>query len=460
MNAEQQLGTEKIGKLLAKFSIPCIISLVLNAVYNMVDQIFIGQGVGYLGNGATNVIFPLMQVATAIALLLGEGGANYISLKLGAGEKDKASKAMAAGIASLFGVGVIIFIIYIVFLEPFCWLFGATELTLPYAMDYGRIVAVGMIWNVFAIGSMSLVRADGKPGMAMAGMIAGFVVNMIGDPVAIFVLKLGVKGAAYATVLGQLANTVVNLIALRRCRSVILNRKTFTGCTKFIPAIAKGGLSSFTTQFTLVIVMAVQNNLYVYYGAKSVYGAEIPMTAMGVTMKVFVVVQCAILGLATGGQPIFGYNYGNGQYKRVKDTYKIVLTVSALLLFLATLWFQFAPMSIVRLFGEDDPLYIDFAVKCLRIFLMLVVLEVFQTTGSIFLQSLGKPVRAALLTLIRQIIILIPAMFILGALFGLDGILWSGPVSMVLTAIVAIMFLQKQWKELSVNNKNSERINS
>lgn len=359
---------------------------------------------------------------------------------------------MAAGIVSLFGVGVIIFIIYIVFLEQFCWLFGATELTLPYAMDYGRIVAVGMIWNVFAIGSMSLVRADGKPSMAMAGMIAGFAVNMIGDPVAIFVLKLGVKGAAYATVLGQLANTVVNLIALRRCRSVILNQGIFTGCTKFIPAIAKGGLSSFTTQFTLVIVMAVQNNLYVYYGAKSVYGAEIPMTAMGVTMKVFVVIQCAILGLATGGQPIFGYNYGNGQYKRVKDTYKIVLTVSTLLLFLATLWFQFAPMSIVRLFGEDDPLYIDFAVKCLRIFLLLVVLEVFQTTGSIFLQSLGKPVRAALLTLIRQIIIMIPVMFILGALFGLDGVLWSGPVAMVLTAIIAIIFLQKQWKELSVNN--------
>lgn len=188
MNTEQQLGTEKISRLLVTYSVPCIISLVLNAVYNMVDQIFIGWGVGYLGNGATNVIFPLMQIATAIALLLGEGGANYISLKLGSGEKEKASKAMAAGIVSLFGVGIIICAIYIIFMEPFCWLFGATDLTLPYAMDYGRIVAFGMIWNVFAIGSMSLVRADGQPGMAMLGMIAGFVVNMIGDPLAIFVL--------------------------------------------------------------------------------------------------------------------------------------------------------------------------------------------------------------------------------------------------------------------------------
>ena len=456
MNTEQRLGTEKIGKLLMTFSVPCIISLVLNAVYNMVDQIFIGQGVGYLGNGATNVIFPLMQVATAIALLLGEGGANYISLNLGAGEKEKASKAMAAGIASLFGVGIIIFIIYILFLEPFCHLFGATELTLPYAMDYGKIVAVGMIWNVFAIGSMSLVRADGQPGMAMVGMIAGFIVNMIGDPVAIFVLGLGVKGAAYATILGQLANTIINLIALRRCHSVTLNRRTFSGCIKLIPTVAKGGLSSFTTQFTLVIVMAVQNNLYVYYGAKSVYGAEIPMTAMGVTMKVFVVVQCAILGLATGGQPIFGYNYGNKQYKRVKDTYKVVAIVSAFLLLLATLWFQIAPMSIVKLFGEDDPLYIEFAIKCLRVFLALIVLEVFQITGSIFLQSLGKPVRAAILTLVRQIVIMIPAMCILGVLFGLEGVLYSGPVAMTLTAVVAVIFIRKQWKELSENEKNAE----
>lgn len=448
VNTEQQLGTEKIGKLLATFSIPCIISLVLNAVYNMVDQIFIGWGVGYLGNGATNVIFPVVQVATAIALLLGEGGANYISLKLGSGEKEKASKAMAAGIVSLFGIGIIIFVIDIIFMEPLCWLFGATDLTLPYALDYGRIIAVGMIWNVFAIGSMSLVRADGQPGMAMFGMIAGFVTNMIGDPLAIFVLGLGVKGAAYATILGQFANTAINLIALSRCRSVTLKRKDFSGCIRFIPTIAKGGLSSFSTQFTLVIVMAVQNNLYVYYGAQSVYGPEIPMTAMGVTMKVFVVIQCAVLGLATGAQPILGYNFGSKQYNRVKDTYKLVLFLSALLLALATLWFQLAPMSIVRLFGSDDPLYIEFAVKCLRVFLMLVILDIFQITGSIFLQSLGKPVRAAILIVLRQIVIAIPSMVIMGAMFGVEGILYAGPVSMVLTAIVAVLFIWRQWKQL------------
>lgn len=447
--SEERLGTEKIGKLLAVFSIPCIISLVLNAVYNMVDQIFIGQGVGYLGNGATNVVFPLMQIATAIALLLGEGGANYISLKLGAGEKDKAAKAMAVSIISLFAIGIIICIIYVAALKPLCNLFGATELTLPYALEYGLIISIGMIFNVFAIGSMSLVRADGKPTIAMIGMIAGFVINIAGDPIAIFVLGLGVKGAAYATILGQLANAIINIVALCRCRSVKLNKDVFRGCIKFFPTVAKGGLSSFMTQFTLVIVMAVQNNLYVRYGAESIYGAEIPMAAMGVTMKVFVVVQCAILGLATGAQPIWGYNYGQKQYKRVKDTFKIVFLISVILLAVATLWFQIAPMSIVKMFGADNALYNEFAVKCLRIFLMLVVLEVFQTIGSIFLQSLGKPIRAATLTLIRQIIIMIPALFILGALFGLDGMLYAGPVSMTLTAIVAIIFIGIEWKKLS-----------
>ena len=453
MNAEQQLGTEKIGKLLIRFSVPCVISLVLNAIYNLVDQIFIGQGVGYLGNGATNVIFPLVQVALAIGLLIGEGGANYISLQLGAGEKEKASKGMAAAIVSLFGLGIVIFVIYILFLEPFCHLFGATDLTLPYAMDYGRIIAIGMIWNIFAVGSMSLVRADGKPGIAMIGMLAGFVVNMIGDPIAIFWLDMGVEGAAWATILGQMANAIINIVALCRCRSVTLNRRIFSGCGRYFLTVAKGGLSSFATQFTLVLVMAVQNNLYVYYGAQSVYGPEIPMTAMGVTMKVFVVVQCAVMGIANGGQPIFGYNYGSGQYKRVKDTYKIIFAASAIVLVLATLWFQLAPMSVVNLFGGGEPLYVDFSIKCLRIYLMLIAVEVFQVTGCIFLQALGKPVQALILTIIRQLVTMIPAMLILGKLFGVEGVLWAGPVSITLTAIVSIIFLAREWKELTIKEK-------
>ena len=250
---------------------------------------------------------------------------------------------MAAACSSLWVIGIVIAILYVIFLEPLCWMFGATELTIDYALGYGRIISIGMIYNVFTIGSMSLVRADGKPGIAMLGMVSGFIINVIGDPVAIFVLDMGVEGAAWATILGQLANAAINIWALSRCKSVDLNRSSHKNCLRYVPSVAKGGLSSFMTQFTLVIVMAVQNNLCIYYGGLSDYGAEIPMSALGVTMKIFVIVQCAILGLATGGQPIFGYNYGSGQYKRVKDTYKIVLELSTVLLLLATIWFQLAP---------------------------------------------------------------------------------------------------------------------
>lgn len=228
-----------------------------------------------------------------------------------------------------------------------------------------------------------------------------------------------------------------------------MNRNSYKGCFRYISSVARGGLSSFMTQFTLVILMAVQNNLCVYYGSLSKYGPEIPMSALGVTMKFFVIVQCAVLGLAIGGQPIFGYNYGSRQYQRVKDTYKLVLSISVILLLLFTLWFQLAPMSIVNLFVSDDPLYAEFAVKCLRIFLMLIVIEAFQTTGTIFLQALGKPVRAACLTLIRQIIISVPCTCLRGYLIGVEGILWARPVSMSLTAVIAVIMLVKQWRELS-----------
>ena len=316
MNIEERLRTERIGKLLLTFSVPSIISLVITAVYNIVDQIFIGRGVGYLGNGATNVIYPLTQVALALGLMIGEGGANYISLHLGAGERDKVSHAAAASITTLLGCGIVLAAVYLALLKPICTLFGATEQTLSYALDYGRIISFGMIWNVFSIGSTSLVRADGQPGMATGGMIAGFVVNIIGDPVAIFLLGMGIKGAAWATILGQMATAVVNIVALRRCRTIPLNRSSFSGCVGLIPAVAKGGLSSFMSQFTIVIVSAVQNNLYVYYGAQSIYGSDIPMTTMGVTVKIFVVVQCFALGLSSGSQPIIGYNYGRGLYQR------------------------------------------------------------------------------------------------------------------------------------------------
>lgn len=459
MSEENRLGTEKIGKLLFLFSVPSVVSLVLNALYNMVDQIFIGQGVGYLGNGATNVIFPMTQLAVAIGLLIGDGTAAFMNLKMGTGDRKSAEKGMASGILGLCISGVVLLILYNLFLTPLCRLFGATDLIMSYAIDYGRIISLGMLFCVFASGSMSMVRADGSPKIAMIGMVTGCVINLIGDPLTIFVLGWGVKGAALATIAGQFANAAINVWYFTRCKSVKLKRESFQGSLSYLPKASRLGLSSFSTQMAIVVVITVQNNLLVKYGAMSRYGAEIPMTALGVTMKVFTLLQCAISGLCSGAQPIISYNYGSRKYDRVKATLKALLMISVAIMTAATIWFQAAPMSIVNIFGSSDALYNEFSMKCLRIYLMLVIMDAFQMVGSSFLQSVGKPLPASMLVLFRQIIILIPGMLIMAALTGVEGILWSGAIASALVGSVAIIILLRERKALSVSeNENTLKL--
>ena len=350
---EQKYEHEKVGKLLMMFSVPSVISLVLNALYNMVDQIFIGNGVGYLGNGATNVIFPLTQLAIAIGLLIGDGTASYMNLKLGEGKREEAEKGMAAGLAALVVSGVTLSILLTVFLEPLCRLFGATDDIMPYALDYGYIIVAGTIFNIFPCGAMSIVRGNGGPKTAMLSMLTGFTVNMIGDPLTIYGFHWGVKGAAIATVLGQAASVVVCIVYLVRKKGTVqLTKKSFTGCLRFVPKTARLGLSSFVTQLAIVVVLYFQNNLLVKYGALSKYGAEIPLTALGVTMKVFTMLQNAITGLCSGAQPIISYNYGRNLRSRVRQILKLLVIFSAALMGIATIWFQLAPMSIVRILAQ------------------------------------------------------------------------------------------------------------
>lgn len=457
--SSQNLGTEKISKLLIAFSVPSVISLVLNALYNMVDQIFIGNGVGYLGNGATNVIFPLTQFAIAVGLLIGDGTASYVNLKLGSKSDEEAEKGLAAGLAALVVSGVFLSVVLTVFLEPLCHLFGATDAILPYALDYGRIIAIGTFFNMFSWGAMSMVRADGSPKIAMVSMLVGFIINMIGDPLTIYVFKWGVMGAAIATVTGQIVSSIICVwYFVKKSRSIHLTRKSFSGCGQYVMKVSRMGVSSFVTQLAIVLVLFFQNNLLVKYGAMSKYGAEIPMTALGVTMKVFTILQYAITGLCSGAQPIISYNYGSQSYSRVKSVLKQLLILSVGLMGIATIWFQLAPMSVVNIFGSEDALYNEFSVKCLKVFLMLIVLDSFQMAGSSYLQSVGKPGLATLLVMFRQIVIQIPAMLILPNWFGIDGILYAGPVSSLLVGIMAICFLVREWHELSTGQAGHAQI--
>lgn len=442
------LGTEKIGKLVITFGVPSVISQVVNALYNIVDQIFIGQGVGYLGNGATSVIMPLTVLVMALALLIDQGAASYLSLKLGEGDEKSAAKGVGNAITMLFIIGIALTVLFNLFLKPLCMLFGATPDNLPYALEYGRIISCGVLFFTIDSGMSGLIRADGSPKYSMAGLLVGCIANMILDPVFIFVCHWGVTGAAWATVIGQVLNAIVCLAYIGRFQSVKLDRSCFALHGKMLWKICSMGTSSFITQISIVIVMAVSNNVLVYYGAQSVYGADIPLTTLGIVMKVNMIVTAFVLGLSTGCQPVFGYNYGSGQKERVKQTFRIVLTIATAFLILAFLVFQFAPMSIVRLFGSESDLYNEFAVKCFRIYLLLIPINGLQMVVRILFQSIGKPVQATILSLARQIIFLVIPTILLPMAMGVEGALWASPLAELLAFIMALVMLKIHWKKI------------
>ena len=449
MSGDEILGREKIGRLLFKFAMPMTVSLVLSAVYNMVDQIFIGQGVGYIGNSATNVIFPMMQLTLAFGFMFGDGAASYMNLCMGEGNYDAAKNSLAAGITASIISGIALSIILPLFMRPLCRVFGATESIMPYALDYGYIICLATFIGLFDAVTMNLIRADGSPGFAMLGLVVGCVTNLIGDPVAIFYLGMGVKGAAWATVLGQAVNAVMNIYYFKRCtKSVKLDKAAFKNSFKFIGKISRLGFSSFIGQIGFVIVLFTQNNLLVNYGAMSKYGAEIPMAALGVTMKFFTVLFVAVIGVSAGAQPIFSYNYGAKNYDRVLKTLRLVLIAAFIILSFATLWFQLAPDSIINLFGSGNELYNEFSRKCLRIFLSLIIFDACELAGSIFFQAIGKPLQATALIMTRQIILQVPLMYIFSRLYGVEGLLYAGPVDSFTVGTMAMILLWLEIKKM------------
>ena len=392
-------ATEPIGRLILKFAVPSVIALLVNSLYNIVDQIFIGWGVGYLGNGATNVVFPITIIALALSMMIGNGGAAYLSLKLGEGKTDAAQKGVGNAVALVTVVSVVLAVVFLVFIDPILTLFGATDLLRSLALEYGFIIGLGLPFMMISAAINSMIRADGSPKYAMVSMVIGAILNVILDPVFIFVFQMGVKGAAIATVLGQVASFVVSVVYLPRFKTVRLNAPSFRLSGRTCGNILTFGLSSFITQFAITIVMALTNNLLAIYGATSIYGAEIPLTATGIVMKVNQIMIAILLGIATGTQPILGFNYGAKNFKRVKKALEIALIASEVVSILAFLIFQFAPMSVVILFGSEEGLYNEFAVKAFRIFLMLCPLTGFQTMAAVYLQAVGKPVKSAILSL-------------------------------------------------------------
>lgn len=442
------LGTESIGKLMIRFSVPAVISMLVNMLYNIVDQIFIGWGVGYLGNAATSIIMPQTTVIMSIGQLLAAGCAAYASLNMGKGDYKKAEDSIGTAITATFVLGIFFAALFEVLMVPLCNLFGATPASLPYALDYGRIIAIGFPFFICSTVFTSIFRTDGRPNVALIGMLIGFAVNMILDPLFVLAFHWGVKGAALATILGQFLNALYYCWHLGRCKTFHLTKKDFAVNFKVLGSMSWLGVSAFVTQIETVFVQLVTNNALVHYGALSKYGPDIPMAAYGITIKLMMVFSGIGTGIIMGAQPILGFNYGSKQYERVKKVYKNAITISTVVLVIAWCVFEFAPGAVISLFGQESELYEEFAIKSLRVFMLFCPILGFINITPIFFQSIGKPIQATILSVCRQLVFMLLAIVIMTSLIGVEGVLWSGPISQVLAAVLTLFMILYYWKRI------------
>ena len=451
MESSIYLGTEKPGKLLLKFAVPCIFSLIISCLYNIVDQIFVGNGVGYLGNAATGVIFPVTVIGWGISLFFGDGAAAALSVSLGKNETEHIHRSVGNSIlCSLLGGAALILISYI-WGDGLLRLIGATDANLALAHDYGFIIYT-MIPLALAQNTMaSIIRADGSPKYAMGAMLAGAVLNIIGDPVAIFALDMGIKGAAYATILGQFVSFCICAAYLTRSRSFRLSLSSFRLEWRLLKQVMALGASSFLTQLSIVIVTIVNNILLVKYGALSPYGPDIPLGAFVVILKLFQIVLNIAIGIAAGAQPIVGYNYGAKKFGRVRELLVLMIKWTVIVCLICTILFEAFPLVFIRMFGADGELYTQFAVQCLRIYLSLILFTCVQKVCAIFLQSIGHAKAAAPLSILRDVLLIVFSIAV-PIVWGVTGIFWAAPIADVLAIAVTAVVMLRLWNQLKAED--------
>ena len=441
---QNPLGTAPVGGLIGKFAIPAIISMLVSALYNIVDQIFIGQGVGMLGNAATNVAFPVTTIATALALLLGIGGASNYNLEMGAGREKKASSIAGTALSTLVITGVILAVAVLLFLRPLLSLFGATTDVMPYAVDYLGITAVGLPFYALSIGGNHIVRADRSPTYSMTCVLTGAIINTILDPLFIFGFGWGIKGAAWATVIGQVVSGILVIIYFGKFRKMYLEMSMLKPSSECLKAIISLGMASCINQIAMAIVQIVLNNILRYYGGLSVYGSDIPIACVGVISKVNQVFMAICIGISQGCQPIWGFNYGAKKYDRVRLAYRysvIACTAIATVFFLC---FQLFPHQIVSIFGTGNDLYFQFAERYLKIFMFMTFANGIQPMSSGFFTSIGKAKLGIVMSLTRQVLFLLPLIVVFSLIMGIDGVMYAGPIADAAALSLAILFARRE----------------
>jgi putative MATE family efflux protein len=446
------LGTEKISSLLLRFAIPSIIAMVVSALYNMVDQFFIGRSVGMLGNAATNVAFPLVITCTAIALMCGIGGAANFNLCMGQQEKEEAASFAGNAITMLFSLGVILCIITRLFLKPMMILFGATSSVLDYSLIYTGITSLGFPFLILTTGGTNLVRADGSPKFSMTCTLTGAIINTILDPTLIFGFHMGIAGAAWATVIGQVVSGIMVILYLRKFKTVKLTKEKLRPHPYYIGRIVSLGMAPFFNQVSMMVVQIVMNNVLIRYGAKSSYGSDIPLAcagengvaAYGTIMYVSFVFVSIFLGYSIGSAPLISYNYGARKLDRVREAYLKAAISATIISTVSFICFQLFPRQIIGIFGSESEAYFRFAEKFFRIFLFCTFINGLQPITANFFTAIGKANRGIFLSLTRQVIFLLPLMIILPIFFGIEGVMFSAPIADGFAAVCAITFAVKE----------------
>ena len=442
------LGYQPVGKLLLSFSVPSIISCLVNSIYNIVDQIFIGQGVGYLGNAATTVAFPVMTIVMAFATLIGSGGSAYAAIKLGEKQDGEAKLTLNNLLTLSVIVGVGIMALGLIFLEPLLSLFGATGAVMPYAKDYTSIILLGVPFSILGVSLSNMARTDGSPRLSMYGILIGAVLNTILDPIYIFTLGWGVKGAALATITSQILSAVILLLYFWKRGHMRFDRQAMKPVGRVVGKTVTLGASAGITQVVACIMQVVMNNSLVYYGNLSEVGGEVALSAMGIVMKIAMILGSVCIGIGVGSQPILGFNYGAQHNVRIRRTYLLAVVSSTIAILAGWIFCQTCPHLILQLFGGGSDSFNVFAVRCMRVFLGGIFCAGFQIVSTNYFQATGQPLKASVLSMLRQLLLLIPLLLILPLFFGLDGVLYAGPVADIGSAVIVFLFIVPEMKKL------------
>ena len=451
MNKETNnpLGVQPVNRLLSQFAIPSIISMLVGSLYNIVDQFFIGQRVGELGNAATNIAFPLSTSCLALALLIGIGGSSAFNLAMGSGHEKRAVNIMGNAVVLLAGSGLVLSIITLLFLKPLLLFFGSPKSVLPYAKEYTKITAFGFPFLLLSTGGGHLIRADGRPRITMLCNLVGAVLNTILDALFVFGLNLGMSGAALATIIGQIVSGALAIGYLMHGKTVTIRRENLRIKWENVTRIASLGMAPCSNQVAMMVVQIIMNQSLKHYGSHSIYGENIPIACAGIITKVNMIFMSFVIGLSQGLQPIASFNYGAGKKGRVKEAYIKAISIGAVLAVIAFLMFQFFPRQIISIFGDGSELYYQFAIRYFHVFLFFTFVNFMQPITSNFFTAIGKPKVGSFLALTRQILFLLPLILLFPLFLGIDGIMYAGPVADCLAAVVCFIMVYRELRNFN-----------